>query len=78
MSDWIPVTERLPCERPENQYDKNDMWVLASDGRDVWQAHFIIWGDPEERPSWYCPPEIGFGGEGAVTHWMPLPEPPAK
>jgi hypothetical protein len=76
MSKWIPVIERLPCNRPDNEYDKNDLWVLASDGHGVWQSRFIIWGDTDEKPSWFCPTEIDSCGNRVVTHWMKLPEPP--
>jgi len=75
-TDWISVADQLPCRRPENQYDKNEMWVLASNGHDVWQSQFIIYGDPEETPSWYCPSEVGFWRDSPVTHWRPLPGPP--
>ena len=69
MSDWIPVSERLP------DYDTP---VLAVDGasRDI----FVAWrmedeNDPE-RGEWLWWDNDGYGP--SVTHWMPLPPIPQR
>lgn len=70
MNDWIPITERLP-----------EMWapVLITDGKIVTCAELS-----DTSRMWWT--GHGFGGYEwefdfeyeAVTHWMPLPEPPNK
>lgn len=74
MSDWISVKDRLPIE---SVLDKPNV-VLA----------WFNWGRPND---WHRPHQMAelinghwrpCGGNGNfddyVTHWMPLPEPPAK
>lgn len=69
MSQWIPVTERLP----ENQV--LDAWGIPSE--------VIVYSsdlEPNIALAWY---EDGkwkhdeWGVLKGVTHWMPLPEPPS-
>jgi hypothetical protein len=59
---WIPVSERLPeANEPVLIYTE----VLGSHVASV-----------DEEGEWFC----DYGGEWLfpnVTHWMPLPEPPA-
>lgn len=63
---WIPVEERLP-------EDRSDVLVVAY-WHERWGA-YMGWCAPE-RAAWSV--HVGIGGRSdiAVTHWMPLPEPP--
>ena len=63
---WIPVTERLP-------EDRSDVLVVA-----YWPERWGVymgWCAPE-RAAWSVHIGIGDRNDVAVTHWMPLPEPP--
>ena len=65
---WIPVTERLP-------EDRSDVLVVAY-WRERWGA-YMGWCAPE-RAAWSVHVGIGDRSDIAVTHWMPLPEPPEE
>ena len=63
---WIPVTERLP-------EDRSNVLVVA-----YWHERWGVymgWCAPE-RAEWSVHVGIGDRDDVAVTHWMPLPEPP--
>lgn len=63
---WIPVEERLP-------EDRSDVLVVA-----YWHERWGVymgWCAPE-RAAWSVHIGIGDRSDIAVTHWMPLPEPP--
>lgn len=63
---WIPVTERLP-------EDRSDVLIVA-----YWHERWGVymgWCAPE-RAEWSVHIGIGDRNDVAVTHWMPLPEPP--
>lgn len=63
---WIPVEERLP-------EDRSDVLVVA-----YWHERWGVymgWCAPE-RAAWSVRIGIGDRSDIAVTHWMPLPEPP--
>ena len=63
---WIPVEERLP-------EDRGDVLVVA-----YWHERWGVymgWCAPE-RAAWSVHIGIGDRSDIAVTHWMPLPEPP--
>ena len=63
---WIPVTERLP-------EDRSNVLVVA-----YWHERWGVymgWCAPE-RAKWSVHVGIGDRDDVAVTHWMPLPEPP--
>ena len=71
---WIPVTERLPkgCngeDLSENviAYLNNGELTEVCTGWCNGDQWWLIVGDRDTHTSW---------GMGAVTHWMPLPEPP--
>lgn len=64
MNDWIPVSERLPEPGRE---------VLICQGDTVISAIYLP--TVLRRPIWL---QGGYYAYTAVTHWMPLPEPPAK
>ena len=65
---WIPVEERLPEER-------SDVLVVAY-WHERWGA-YMGWCAPE-RAAWSVHVGIGDRSDIAVTHWMPLPEPPEE
>lgn len=63
---WIPVTERLP-------EDRGDVLVIA-----YWNERWSVymgWCVPESA-KWRVYVGIWDRNDVAVTHWMPLPEPP--
>ena len=63
---WIPVEERLP-------EDRSNVLVVA-----YWYERWGVymgWCAPE-RAEWSVHVGIGDRDDVAVTHWMPLPEPP--
>ena len=65
---WIPVAERLP-------EDRSDVLVVA-----YWHERWGVymgWCAPE-RAAWSVHVGIGDRSDIAVTHWMPLPEPPEE
>ena len=65
---WIPVEERLP-------EDRSDVLVVA-----YWHERWGVymgWCAPE-RAAWSVHVGIGDRSDIAVTHWMPLPEPPEE
>lgn len=65
---WIPVEERLP-------EDRSDVLVVA-----YWHERWGVymgWCAPE-RAQWSVHIGIGDRNDVAVTHWMPLPEPPKE
>ena len=65
---WIPVEERLP-------EDRSDVLVVA-----YWHKRWGVymgWCAPE-RAAWSVHVGIGDRSDIAVTHWMPLPEPPEE
>lgn len=63
---WIPVTERLP-------EDRSDVLVVA-----YWHERWGVYMGwcASERAAWSVHIGIGDRNDVAVTHWMPLPEPP--
>lgn len=63
---WVPVEERLP-------EDRSDVLVVAY-WRERWGV-YMGWCAPE-RAAWSVHIGIGDRSDIAVTHWMPLPEPP--
>lgn len=65
---WIPVTERLPCMSDEvlvctEDYGKTGLGFVT-----VAVLDWTGWLDAWERKTYLT----------AVTHWMPLPEPPKE
>ena len=65
---WVPVTERLP-------EDRSDVLVVAY-WHEKWGV-YMGWCAPE-RAAWSVHIGIGDRNDIAVTHWMPLPEPPEE
>lgn len=62
MSEWISVKDRLP---------EPYVAVLVWEKDDTKEGGFA-YVDRHDGEVW----KIGSLGNGAVTHWMPLPEPP--
>ena len=64
MSEWIPVTDRLP-------EDGSDILAYAENGEDarIVPANY-------DRGTWFdcCFNRVTEN----ITHWMPLPEPPKE
>ena len=80
-SKWIPVTERLPDVASKHKHGRSrytkSIRVLCvcvqKDGKTmVKEGYYEFWNDYPE-PCWKIPGTID-----AVTHWMPLPEPPTE
>jgi hypothetical protein len=72
LTRWIPVSERLPdlVNSKDARYVTQERYsgpVLVFDGSEV---HVGTYGDVE---GWLS----GYETLSSVTHWMPLPEPPA-
>ena len=63
---WIPVTERLPEDRSNV--------LVAAYWYERWGV-YMGWCVPE-RAEWSVHIGIGDRNDVAVTHWLPLPEPP--
>lgn len=66
--DWISVEDRLP-------EDRSNVLVVA-----YWHERWGVymgWCAPE-RAEWSVHVGIGDRDDVAVTHWMPLPEPPKE
>ena len=63
---WIPVEERLP-------EDRSDVLVVT-----YWHEKWGVYMGwcASERAAWSVHIGIGDRNDVAVTHWMPLPEPP--
>jgi|688.fasta_scaffold1744785_1 hypothetical protein len=79
---WIPVSERLP-EIPVLAVTVN---VLAAHAEyDLTMAGFVPTGNAKTSPASFLGSDDGGpffksminGRRLSVTHWMPLPEPPA-
>ena len=60
---WIPVTERLP----EPYFD-----VLSTDGESVGIASY------QKKGGYWLTSDVFYDAHVAVSHWMPLPEPPKE
>lgn len=71
---WIPVSERLPEDLPENKGKKVINCIVAhspyNNGKLTSQFRQRKWDKRDNK--WYW---SKIGGS-TVTHWMPLPEPP--
>lgn len=66
---WIPIKERLPDPFQP---------VLVTDGKEVWSAKIeVIAGIGGWAPHGYDGWDVSLDFD-EPTHWMPLPEPPAK
>lgn len=69
MSEWIPVTERVP--------EHGGTVVCRTRDRQLAFGRAMRWceqrgGERHEKYHWMGYPD----GSLDVTHWMPLPEPP--
>lgn len=65
--DWISVKEKYPSIQDEE--------ILAWDGEKVWLLYWNYAG--RGRQTGFYHDDLG-GPYETITHWMPLPEPPAK
>lgn len=80
VQEWIPVTERLPDKDGDYLVFKrfagnawSDVVSFAQDGRKVGECAF---GEKWQNVWYYYDSEWGYMRTDAVTHWMPLPQPP--
>lgn len=80
QSKWIPVTEKLPDKDGDYLVFKkfagnawSDVVSFAKDGRKVGECAF----EGKWQNVWYYyDSEWGYIRTDAITHWMPLPQPP--
>ena len=63
QASWIPVTERLP---------KPNTRIIAYM---AWKQIITL---EYQNSRWYLADRLGSIPDEAVTHWMPLPEPPKE
>ena len=69
---WIPVTERLP------DIDANVLAAFSEDGKvRVCEVLFADFSDEDEPPKPEWCGDYGRIAHEDVSHWMPLPAPPA-
>lgn len=81
QNEWISVEERLPEYNPGT--GAKSYWVAKKDNAGNWQmkiAQYCDYGyamtmDAETEVTWR---DWDFTKIANVTHWMPLPAPPAK
>lgn len=73
MSEWISVEDRLP-EMARDVWAESE-WVLIFSPGDIQMAKLRQY-DEDAEPSWIIKGPDGYDWIG-VTHWMPLPAPPA-
>ncbi|MBO7251527.1 MAG: DUF551 domain-containing protein [Oscillospiraceae bacterium] len=66
MSEWIPVSERLP---------EDFQRVLVFRPGQYFEIH-VTRMDGFNWEKWDM--DYSTGKKGAITHWMPLPEPPKE
>ena len=72
VQKWIPVTERLPDTAERVLVCKT--WLGM-----VYKPVYGYYQDfPNQKGCWYVLTDEGYYPQREVTHWMPLPEPPAE
>ena len=64
MSEWIPVTERLPEDR--------ELILFSTKTDRVFEGRYF---DDNTNRQWYSFRDDTFAWNNVVTAWMPLPEP---
>ena len=67
---WISVEDELPPK--ESEYEDFSIVVLATNGNDVYKG---LYRSGEYLSGWFTHDMWELDN---ITHWMPLPEPPAK
>lgn len=70
MSEWISVEDRLP-----NKWDEFLVWPIPNHDMNIITAIFHPWDKKWNQDCYNGHSYDDF--EPHVTHWMPLPEPPA-
>jgi hypothetical protein len=72
--EWISVDERLPAYVREISGPVYiSMNVICFDGKEVFSGEFQSGNLPKRWHTF----RKGYNDERQVTHWMPLPNPPA-
>jgi hypothetical protein len=72
---WIPVEERLPEFHDNGQEFESDTVLVNVRGVGIFTATYGKKYD-DSGPWWWDPHGVDFDSD-RVTHWMPLPRPPA-
>ena len=67
--EWISITERLPTEAEMDKKPALVRWIIT-DGTRVWVTY--------SHPSYWNAPDPVFDSNEKCTHWMHMPEPPAR
>ena len=77
MSEWIPVTERLPEKHQGKFLVTNNLKARDAFGfmSHVWLVNMLHHNDDF---GYYAFDDYDNRVPQNVTHWMPLPEPPTK
>ena len=73
MSEWISVNARLPIADREGEFQS--VQVIVTDGKMVGVTDFNAGGMPKP---WSAFDDYGDIPPGEITHWQPLPPPPAE
>jgi hypothetical protein len=70
--EWISVYDRLPLRQEDvKKYDSIDV-IVRTKLNEVIVANFAM---GNTVGTWH---QFGDYEDGYITHWMPLPDPPAK
>ena len=81
--NWIAVTERVPPVGNDKYYTDHSAPVLVANADKTYDS---MWVYSHDQHAWLwaslsegCDTDeyLDYGG-GEITHWQPLPEPPAK
>ena len=79
MTTWTSVDVALPPVSTNWLDPLESPWVLATDGKEMFVAHFRLWPETEAwegDAGWEVWGPDGYDHE--VTHWMPLPPLPGE
>ena len=67
--EWISVAERLPKEADMGSKPADKGWIIT-DCVKVWVTY--------SHPSYWNRSDPVFDSNERCTHWLPMPEPPAR
>ena len=74
LDGWTPVDYAVPAKRG---------WYLTTietGHPKTWDSELfaVLWFDDFEGPSWFTDQSLDYASADTVTHWRPLPPPPAR